>query len=256
MPFLRQKSTIKTAKQCLYRLHRIAALQHKAVAPAATAQPPAGTVKVNVREFLAAYMLIGFPAYTFANPNGELEQRLVESGRRMLETFEGICDAVRAMDTPSPAALPRPLTERFPEDFHEYLRCFRAWKVPDESQLAQRILHALRAIYEARATLAADPHETRTPGVMAQLNEQYAKLTVTRKLAQINGQEAVDNFEAAMRASAVLHEPPAVMAELNQQYAQLTRKLAQISGQEAVDNFEAAMRASAVLPGALPSPGA
>ncbi len=200
VPFLRRQSTIKTAKQCLYRLHRIAALQHQAVVPVATTQPPAGTVKVNVREFLAAYMLIGFPAYTFANPNGELEQRLVESGKRMLETFEGICDALRAMDTPSPAALPRPLTERFPEDFHEYLRCFRAWKVPDESQLAQRILRALRAIYEARLTLTADPHEP--PAVMAELNQQYAQLT--RKLAQISGQEAVDNFEAAMRASAVL----------------------------------------------------
>jgi hypothetical protein len=140
------------------------------------------------RVFLAAYMIVCFPANAFERPNDPLERSLTEIAQRMLQSFEAILTS---------GAPP----ERFRAELKEYFQIFHAWKVPDERKLRRRICHALRAIRDAKEALGNQNLE---------LREQIdAQETLLRdKLVQICGQQALDSFEAAMRASCIMPGAP------------------------------------------------
>ena len=187
--FLRMKPTIAIAKACIHRILRLALLQSKI-------RPPDAADKINVRIFLAAYMIVCFPTNVFERI-GPTEQALLDAARRMLETFEGICLAVHGADRPSVAQLPRPLMERLPGEVREYLDRFAAWRVPDEARLVGRIERALLAVLQARAEAGAGAAGLNA----AELEGQAARLR--EKLAKLAGTDAVDRVEAAARASSV-----------------------------------------------------
>ena len=182
--------TIVTCKACLQRLYLRALLQNKNHTADAVE-------KLNVRIFLAAYMIVCFPTNVFERI-GPTEQALLDAARRMLETFEGICLAVHGADRPSVAQLPRPLMERLPGEVREYLDRFAAWRVPDEARLVGRIERALLAVLQARAEAGAGAAGLNA----AELEGQAARLR--EKLAQLAGADAVARVEAAARASGVL----------------------------------------------------
>jgi hypothetical protein len=82
--FLREKATISRTKACLERFHRLSNLFHKAT-KAAGEEPE----RVNVRIFLAVYMIVVYPRDVFENM-GDLERRLLGSAKVLLEMFEKI----------------------------------------------------------------------------------------------------------------------------------------------------------------------
>ena len=55
--------------------------------------------------------------------------------------------------------MPHELTKDFPTLLFNFLKAFKAWKVPDEIKLTKRIKHALIAMYQALKHLPPDEPE-------------------------------------------------------------------------------------------------
>ena len=100
----------------------------------------------------------------------------------------------------SPARAP-PAAVHFLAELEEYFQVFHAWKAPDEYRLGRRITHALHALHVAKETLG-----DQNPELRQQIDDQEALLR--GKLLKICGQQALDSFEAAMRASCVMPGAP------------------------------------------------
>jgi hypothetical protein len=142
-------------------------------------------MSVNVRVYLAAYMVAFQPANVFESM-GDLEHSVFESAQPLVSAFHAIADAVAA--TGSFQGVAPALTANFTELLEEYLVRFQAWKVPDEVKLVTRIKHALAALYTAQPEAAADA------GLAAELSAQIVRLSA--KLTQIGGPDALALFEA------------------------------------------------------------
>ena len=153
--------------------------------------------KINVRVFLAAYMMVCFPTNVFERI-GHLEQAALDAARRMLAVFEAMLVALHGHGRSSFAQLPPHLTAEFPAAVKEYVDRFSDWKVPDEARLIGRIERALLAVLQAQMQLGP---ATDAPG-RAELAEQAGRLR--QKLVQLSGESAAEHVEAAARASGVL----------------------------------------------------
>ena len=81
---------------------------------------------------------------------GVLEQQLFDSTVPLIEAFERICQEITA--DPSFAHVPHELTKDFPTLLFNFLKNFKAWKVPDEIKLTHIVKHALIAIPSTRAS--------------------------------------------------------------------------------------------------------
>ena len=139
--FLREKDVIAVSKACLQRIHYLCHFRHgsppKALAPD----------NVNVRVFLAGFMIAFRPTHVFESM-GTLEQALYEAAMPLIKNFEMICDALMTSKSKSFADVPLELTKDFSTLLFDYLKRFKAWKVPDEAKLTCRIKHALIALYQ------------------------------------------------------------------------------------------------------------
>ena len=145
-----------------------------------------GPERVNVRIFLAAYMITVYPVNVFEH-TGELEIRLMASAKLLLETFEKILYSTSPF-----RGMPHDVTKSFPSQLFDYLRDFKAWKIPDEARLLKRIEHALVALYQARAHLPPDEPEN------SQLNTEF-RTQISRlkeKMLKIGGAAFFAKFEA------------------------------------------------------------
>jgi hypothetical protein len=135
------------AKNCLQRIHLLCVFRH--------GSPPGGLApeNVNIRVFLAAFMIAYYPANVFENM-GPLEQALFDVTTPLIVSFEAIMVAL------SSGLLFKDIDVSFTKDFtallFRFLKHFRAWKVPDEAKLVARIKNALLALYEAQVHLPAD----------------------------------------------------------------------------------------------------
>jgi hypothetical protein len=184
---LREPLVVAAAKRCLWRIHTLVSMRHGV--PAGANIP----TTINVRVFLAAYMISCRPSHVFETM-GQLEQPLLEVSRALIESFERIAGAVVAAGSFQP--VDHSLTEGFAPLLLEFMRCFHAWKVPDEAKLVSRIRHALFALYDAREHLPADePVDSR---LSVELHTQTERLR--RKLAQIGGQAALTQFDTDNRS--------------------------------------------------------
>jgi hypothetical protein len=189
MRSLRSESTISLSKACVERVYRLST-SHSEVDGS---QKLSSTSKVNVRVFLAAYMIVCFPAHVFESM-GLLEQILLQAARHLLETFEKICFLLQGNDIRSFTDLPRALTDQFPAALAEYLSRFSEWKEPDQEMLVGRIERALFALVRAQRQLGT----TESPEAV-ELLAQTERLRA--KLLQLGGAEAVGRFEAAAAAA-------------------------------------------------------
>ena len=176
---LREKTTIADTKKCLLRFNTLCARRHGNAAAPET---------VNVRVFLAAYMIAYRPSHVFESM-GPLEQRLFESSIPLLTAFHRIAADVIATKSFQGAAAD--ITAAFQGLLHDYLKDFKAWKIPDEAKLTVRIRHALTALYGAQAHLPQDEGETR---LTIEFRTQIERLR--GKLAQIAGADALAQFDA------------------------------------------------------------
>ena len=186
---LREKPVIATTKALLQRVHLLCTFRHgsprRALAPE----------NVNVRVFLAAYMIAYRSTHVFESM-GALEHPLLEAATKLLACFESIVGVLRENDGHF-AKAPHALTSAFPTLLFEYLKCFKAWKVPDEAKLLCRIRHALIALYQAEAHLPADePDDSR---LKVEFRTQIERLR--SKLQQIAGADALAQFDADRAAN-------------------------------------------------------
>jgi hypothetical protein len=189
---LREKPIIAVSKACLQRIHLLSTFRHgspsKALAPE----------NVNVRVFLAAFMIAYRPTHVFESM-GALEQSLYESAIPLLTAFERILQCIRTSAKRCFQEVPHDLTEGFPTMLFEYLKRFKAWKVPDEAKLTCRIKHALIALYQAEEHLP--PDEPEDSKLKVEFRTQIERLR--SKLQQIAGVDALNQFDEQRRAGQV-----------------------------------------------------
>jgi len=182
---LRERPLISAMRAALQRMHLLATFRHGS--PSKSLSPE----NVNVRVFLAAYMIAYRPTHVF-EAMGAMEQALFESAVPMLNEFHAMCDALMQAPFRHFQMVPAALTKEFPTTLFEFLRRFKAWKVPDEAKLSCRIRHALVALYQAEEHLP--PDEPSNSKLKIEFRTQIDRLR--GKLQQIAGQEALDKFDA------------------------------------------------------------
>ena len=181
--FLREKLTIAVVKKCLQRVHLLSTHRH--------GSPPRALAPehVNVRVFLAGFMIAFRPTHVF-DSMGTLEQALFESAVPLITNFQRIVECVAS--TGSFQAVSTELTCQFPTMLFEYLKRFKAWKVPDEAKLTCRIKHALIALYGAEQHLP--PDEPEDSKLKVEFRTQIQRLRSKR--SQIAGPDALVQFDA------------------------------------------------------------
>ena len=189
---MREKAIIEVSKTCLHRVHFLATLRHgspsKALAPE----------NVNVRVFLAGFMIAYRPTHVFESM-GTLEQALCEAATPLLTAFENICSSIQSSRSRSFQEVPHELTKNFNTLLFEYLKRFKAWKVPDEAKLTCRIKHALIALYQAEEHLP--PDEPEDSKLKIEFRTQIERLR--SKLQQIAGADALKQLDEQRRAGQV-----------------------------------------------------
>ena len=183
---LREKPVIEATKAALQRIHLQCTFRHGS--PSQSIAPQ----NVNVRVFLAAYMIAYRPTHVFESM-APLEQSLFESAVPLMSAFEKIVDCLRSQDqsTAHFASVPADLTKEFPVLLFEYLKRFTAWKIPDEAKLTCRIKHALIALYQAEQHLP--PNEPEDSRLKVEFRTQIERLRA--KLTQIAGADALIEFD-------------------------------------------------------------
>jgi hypothetical protein len=107
-----------------------------------------------------------------------------------LEKFQQICSVIREKKAFS--EVPHGLSCDIPTMLFEYLKRFKAWKVPDEAKLTCRIKHALIALYGAEQHLPLD--EPEDSKLKVEFRTQIQRLR--SKLSQIAGPDALVQFDA------------------------------------------------------------
>jgi hypothetical protein len=193
---LRNPLVVKTTKRSLHRIHVLTYHRH------GPAHGQTAFRSVNTRVFLASFMIAFRPSHVFASM-GALEDALHAAALSLVGSFERISGALQ--QHASFAATPREVTAEFQGLLFDYLRCFKAWKVPDQARLTGRIERALAALYEAQAVVP--------PGdrIRSELQAQIDRLR--GKLEQIAGADALDAFDARPRGDGSGHTPPRLDTE-------------------------------------------
>lgn len=198
---LREQAIISNFKAALRRIHLLTTFRHGS--PSSALVPE----NVNVRVVLAAFMIAYRPTHVFET-TGPLEQALVDSATPLIETFERICTQIHKNRAFSD--VPAELTRNFPTLLLDYLRKFKAWKVPDEAKLTRRIKHALAALYQAKERLS--PNEPVDSKLRMELDTQTRNLRL--KLSQIAGDSALQEFDDRYEAGETPTQQPSIYATM------------------------------------------
>ncbi len=155
---------------------------------------------VNVRVVLCAYMIVQWPSEVFESV-GALEKALIDSAIAFVNNFQSLAE--KAVEVGAVSLIPTDLTRNFPTLIFEYLKCFKAWKLPDESKLKCRIKHALIALIQAQRHLPPDePHDSK---LNIEFRTQIERLR--SKLQQIAGVEALNEFDETCRINRMTEIP-------------------------------------------------
>ena len=184
--YLREKPVVGTTKRTLYRIHLLTLRRH------GTAGLEVINESINVRVFLAAYMIVHYPREVFESM-GPLERLLFQAAVALLESFERILGALDQCDGAF-ASVPVTTTDQFPRLLYDYLSHFRAWKSPDQARLVTRIKHALIALRDATGHLPSDGRDD--DPLKVALADQTTRLR--DKLRQIAGPETLAEFDVEL----------------------------------------------------------
>ena len=148
-----------------------------------------GTISINPRVFLAAYM-IAYRRNKVFETIGERERVLYLCSGPVVESFEIIANAVLADGDFS--TVPHEVSSEFIPLVVEYVRRFSEWKVSDESRLARRIKDALLALYSV---------ESQHGVTSLEFTAQIEKLR--GRLSSVAGADALAAFDVERRAHVV-----------------------------------------------------
>ena len=196
--FLREKSIIAVTQRCFRRLYMICVYRH--------GTPPLALMPkhVNVRVILCAYMIAHCPSEVFESI-GATEKALIDSAIAFVDNFQSL--AKKAVEVGAVSLIPIDFTRNFPTLIFEYLKCYKAWKIPDAAKLKCRIKHALVALLQAQRHLPFnEPHESK---LSVELRTQIERLR--SKLQLVAGVEALNEFDETCRINR-MSDPPAVQA--------------------------------------------
>jgi hypothetical protein len=148
---------------------------------------------INVKIFLAAYMIAARPDRVFESQDEKLEKEVFEASEPLLVCFHqlarNLCErswAELAGDTDRKQLRTLLCT---------YLRTFKAWKIEDEAKLAGRIRHAIRGLESAMETEDANENEP----IREEILKQHKRLR--EKLVQIEGVTSEDGEEQQQPSS-------------------------------------------------------
>lgn len=142
---------------------------------------------LNIRVFLAAYWICADAGKLFENPSGDLEKHLKALSLKLLLSFEAICEELRHKSIQN---VKRGLCDLFPPIFREYVESFKAWKIPDEKKVCDRIKHALLALYSA----VDDCGDPDLLVLRSSWTEQIRRLRT--RLLQVGGIDELRSFDA------------------------------------------------------------
>lgn len=153
----------------------------------------ASHIKVNVRIFMAAYMIVYFPLTVFASM-GDLETPLLEASKQLLESLDYIM--VYLKETESfhgiiTAPLPKALAVPFHVLAANYLQYFQTWKETDLVGLITRIKATLVELYTTRNGRPANDPDMAEFGIgINRLRQKLATLAGNDELAQFDTEHA------------------------------------------------------------------
>jgi hypothetical protein len=183
---LRDTGRIKIMKLILHRVCVVTAegVKH---------YPAAGETKeINVRVFLASFMIAWHPDSVFDESSNVAETSLIAAAVAMLSIFEELCASIKGSGQGSCVKEPVAKALVFPGVLHEYLVAFEAWRAPDSLKLTDRIKHALAALLEAEDHL--DESDAETPVLRASFRQQQDLLC--EKLLKISSADVVKSVES------------------------------------------------------------
>jgi hypothetical protein len=186
---LKEKPLVQAAKAALQRIHMQATFIHGA--------PPNTLLRsesINVKVVLAGYMIAVRPTFVL-HTMGELEQKLFESATILLSRFHQITDAILLPEHQGinfAKKVPTEASDKFRSELFDYLKCFKAWKVPDEARLSHEMRQSIFRMNRQR--LLVGVHR---PEVIAEFVVQIANLRA--KYIQINGEEMMEQFDEDVR---------------------------------------------------------
>lgn len=195
--FLRQKDTISKTKALLMRFHNSARFAFGD--PTNTDLPD----QVNVRVFLAAYMMVYFSSKVFEEVK-DLEAAARQAATRMIGNFERMIEQYTTRGQIF-YEIDANVVASFVPLLFNYLRKFKEWKVPDEIKLIGRIKCALVALYLAQEALPS-MDESERPRMAAELSTQIDRLR--GKYRQIAGNDEYAKFEDEYRRGDLQHLVP------------------------------------------------
>jgi hypothetical protein len=155
---------------------------------------------VNIRVFLAAFMIAYHPAQVFERTTN-LEVALCEAAVNMLKVFDVMCTDIANSTRGSCLRETCEKARTFPSVLHDYLDAFQAWKLPDEVKLTERIQHALDALAEAQGHLIESDADT--PRFRIEFATQQTRLRL--KLLKIVGVKAFESLDAIRMKKDVAH---------------------------------------------------
>lgn len=155
--------------------------------------------KPNIRVFLAAFMLIARPDNCFETV-GYLERNVLNSANELVNCFKDICNRIESNKSITLndwcSYMP------FIEKLNDYLTKFKDWKVPDENKLAERIKHAVTALYRAESHLTLN-----NPEYLSMKKEFGAqKIKLRSKMIQIAGVQALKELDNQLKEAGIFNE--------------------------------------------------
>lgn len=183
---LQDTRVVAAAKACLQRVHILCKRRHR------QAPQKLPGVMVNVRAFLAGFMIAFKPSHVFESM-GPVEGDLQEAAVSVITRFEKICNAIG--EAHHFHALPLHVTDGFAQSLLEYLQCFKAWKKPDEEKHIRRITDALNGLYQAMEQLSN--FETEESKLSLHYRSEIERLR--SKMRVIAGTEALQAYDEARR---------------------------------------------------------
>lgn len=187
--FLRRPDTIRYARALLRCFHHRAQCLHEQEGTAGSFPPGDGLV--NVRVFLAMYMIVTNTSKVFESM-GDLEHALLRSGRRLMANFERLILQFTARNHEFCKISADAVASLLPSLF-DYLRKFKAWKVPDELKLTLRIENALFCLHYAILALPGGREQECNARLAEEMDTQTQRLR--SKLIQIAGQARLTEFD-------------------------------------------------------------
>jgi hypothetical protein len=177
---LRDPVTVEHTKLLLTRVLQVAAdLGREATA-----------TRHHTRAFLAAYLVVYYPAHVFETGGG-VEMEVMTAASALLRCVNAIV-ALLAVH-PSLHAVPRELVLSLPVLLKRYEEVFHAWKHPDAARLVARIKHALVALFTAELSAQGTPLDEMT---RLELRTQTDRLR--QKLLELGGERAVAELDQVL----------------------------------------------------------